>query len=75
MVATKTPIKKLFKRYMVEADINSFLELSKVSGLDYQLLNVRMKQPETFRVYEIRVLHEILHFTEEDLLTLLTGED
>lgn len=74
MTLTKTPIKKLFKRYMVEADINSFLELSKVSGLDYQLLNVRMKQPETFRIYELRVLQEILNITQEDLLKIITGE-
>lgn len=74
MVATKTPTKKMFRRYMIEADIDSFLELAKISGMEYQTLNVRLKSPETFRIYEIQILNKLLHFTEEDLLQLIKGE-
>jgi short-subunit dehydrogenase involved in D-alanine esterification of teichoic acids len=73
MVSTKPNTKKLFKRYMNEADIDSFSELSRQSGIDYQTLNVRIKNPGTFRVYEIRQLDELLQFSEEDLLLLMRG--
>ena len=73
MVATKANIKKLLLRYMIEEDINNFSELSRMSGIDYQTLNVRIKNPGTFRVYEIRQLDELLHFTEEDLLLIIRG--
>ena len=73
MVATKTNIKKLLLLYMIEADINNFSELSRQSGIDYQTLNVRIKDPGTFRMYEIRKLDELLHFTDEDLLILIRG--
>lgn len=73
MVGTKTNIKKLLLLYMIEADINNFSELSRQSGIDYQTLNVRIKNPGTFRVYEIRQLDELLHFSDEDLLILLRG--
>ena len=69
-----TNMKKLFKRYMNEADIDNFSELSRQSGIDYQTLNVRIKEnPGTFRLYEIRQLDELLHFTEEDLLLIIRG--
>ena len=73
MVSTKPNIKKLFKRYMIEADIDSFSELSRQSGIDYQTLNVRIKDPGTFRVYELNRLDELLQFSEEDLLLLVRG--
>lgn len=73
MVQTKLNIKKLLLRYMIDADINNFSELSRQSGIDYQTLNVRIKDPGTFRVYEIRRLDELLNFSEEDLLALIRG--
>jgi len=73
MVSTRPSIKKLLLLYMIEADINNFSELSRQSGIDYQTLNVRIKNPGTFRVYEIRQLDELLHFSDEDLLILLRG--
>lgn len=73
MVSTKSNTKKLFKRYMNEADIDNFSELSRQSGIDYQTLNVRIKNPGTFRIYEIRQLDELLQFSEEDLLLLMRG--
>ena len=69
-----TNMKKLFKRYMNEADIDNFSDLSRQSGIDYQTLNVRIKEnPGTFRLYEIRQLDELLHFSDEDLLLITRG--
>ena len=73
MVSTKTNIKKLLHLYMIEADINNFSELSRQSGIEYQTLNVRVKNPGTFRIYELRRLDELLHFDDEDLITLIKG--
>lgn len=73
MVKTKPNIKKIFLRYMIDADINNFSELSRQSGIDYQTLNVRIKNPGTFRAYEIRQLDELLQFSDEDLLLLVRG--
>jgi len=73
MVSTKPNIKKLFKRYMNEADIDNFTALSRQSGIDYQTLNVRIKNPGTFRAYELRQLDELLQFSDEDLLQLVRG--
>ena len=72
-MVTKTNIKKLFHLYMIEADINNFSELSRQSGIEYQTLNVRIKNPGTFRAYEIRQLDELLHFSDEDLLQIVRG--
>ena len=74
MVSTKTNIKKLLHLYMIEADISNFSELSRQSGIEYQTLNTRVKNPGTFRVYELRRLDELLHFGDEDLITLIKGE-
>ena len=73
MAKEKSPVKKLFKQYMNEADIDNFSELSRQSGIDYQTLNVRIKNPGMFRVCEIRRLDKLLHFSDEDLLILTRG--
>lgn len=73
MIATKTPTKKLLRRYMVEADIDSFLELARITGIDYQRLNRRIADPHSFTVFELLALEETLHLTDEDLLKLIKG--
>ena len=73
MTVTKPSTKKLFRRYMNEVDIESFLELSRQSGIDYQTLNSRIKDPGMFRVCELRRLDDILHFSDDDLLILIRG--
>ena len=75
MIATKTPTKKLLRRYMVEADIDSFLELARITGIDYQRLNRRIADPHSFTVFELLALNDALHFTDEDLLKLIKGEE
>lgn len=71
MIATKVPIKKLLRRYMIEADIDSFTQLAKETGIDYQRLNRRMADPHSFTVFEIISLDDVLHFSDEDLLLLV----
>ena len=67
----KNPIKKLLKRYMLDCDIDTFKDLAKDVGMDYQTLRDRLVRPELFRAYEIRALNETLHFSDEDLLNLI----
>lgn len=73
MVATKPNIKKLLRRYMIEADIDSFTQLAKETGIDYQRLNKRMADPHSFTVFELLALEETLNLTDEDLLKLIKG--
>lgn len=67
-------VKKLFKRYMLENDIDTFKELAKETGIDYQTLLDHLARPELFRIYELRALHEVLRFSNEDLLFLISWE-
>ena len=73
MVSTKLNIKKLLRRYMIEADIDSFTQLAKETGIDYQRLNRRIADPHSFTVFEIISLDDVLHFSDEDLLILIKG--
>jgi hypothetical protein len=73
MVVTKPNIKKLLRRYMIEADIDNFTQLAKETGIDYQRLNRRMADPHSFTVFELLALEETLHLTDEDLLKLIKG--
>ena len=73
MVSTKLNIKKLLRRYMIEADIDSFAQLAKETGIDYQRLNRRIADPHSFTVFELIALDDVLHFSDEDLLILIKG--
>lgn len=73
MVSTRPSIKKLLKRYMIEADIDNFTQLAKETGIDYQRLNRRVADPHSFTVFEIISLDDVLHFSDEDLLLLVRG--
>jgi hypothetical protein len=68
-------IKKLFKRYMLDADLDSFTQLAKETGIDYQRLNKRIANPNSFTVFELISLDDVLHFDDEDLLKLIRGEE
>lgn len=73
MAKVKSPVKKLLKFYMIDYDIDSFRELAKETGIDYQTLLDHIARPELFRQWEIRVLDEVLKFSDEDLLKLIRG--
>lgn len=73
MTGTKLNVKKLLRRYMVEADLDCFTELARETGIDYQRLNRRIADPHSFTVFEIISLDDVLHFSDEDLLLLVRG--
>ena len=73
MIKTKQNIKKTLRLYMIEADIESFTQLAKETGIDYQRLNRRIADPHSLTVFEILALDNTLHFTDEDLLKLIKG--
>lgn len=73
--AEKTSVKKILKRYMVEADIETFKALSTETGIDYQTLRDRLQRPELFRAYELQALKKTLHLSDEDLLLLIGSEE
>ena len=73
MVKQKNGIKKLLQIYMIDCDIDSFIELSKRTGIDYQRLRRRLEDPHSFTVYELLALNDILNFSDEDLLKLIRG--
>jgi hypothetical protein len=73
MAKVKSPVKKLLKLRMIDCDINSFMELARITGIDYQRLNKRLVDPHSFTVFELLALEETLHLTDEDLLKLIRG--
>lgn len=75
MVSTRLNIKKMLRLYMIEADIDNFTQLAKETGIDYQRLNRRIADPHSFTVFELLALNDALHFTDEDLLKLIKGEE
>ncbi|WP_185752638.1 hypothetical protein [Butyrivibrio sp. AE2032] len=73
MVKTKNTIKFMLKQYMLSNYIESFRDLAKETGIDYQTLLDHIARPELFRQWEIKVLDEVLKFNDEDLLKLIRG--
>ena len=59
---------------MIDAGINNFKELAKEIGMKYDTFLVRIKDPTSFRVYEITALAKILNLSNEDLLLIVKGE-
>ena len=70
---SKISFRFMIKRYMLNNYIEDFKELSQQTGIKYDTLGVRLHKPETLRKYEIRLLDEVLHFTDEDLISLIRG--
>ena len=75
MVSAKKKKKKMLKLYMTLADIDNFTQLAKETGIDYQRLNRRKADPHSFTVFELNALDDVLHFSDEDLLKLIRGEE
>lgn len=66
-------MKWLIKKYMIMAHINSLSELSKMTGIQYQTLQNHLKQVSSFRLFEIRMLDDVLHFSDDDMLKIIRG--
>ena len=66
-------MKWLLKRYMNEQRIDSISELSRLTGIEYQTLQNHIKNIGQFRVFEIKQLDAVLHFSDEDLVRLAKG--
>lgn len=67
-------IKWLIKLYMAQNHIDSISELARLSGLSRRLLYDRINDPASLRIYEIKNLDNVLHFSDEDMLFLMRGE-
>ena len=65
-------ILKIFKKSMAEHGIADFKQLSKDSGIKYQTLLDHVNEPSLFRVFEIKAINEVLHFSSEDLVSIIT---
>ena len=74
MTKQKNPIKLMIRRYMLNAYIETFGELSELTGINYQTLTDHMNNPKLLRLLEIRALDEVLHFENDDLVLLIRGE-
>jgi hypothetical protein len=66
-------MKWLIQKYRAARHIESNNELASLTGIPLRTLQRRIKEPGTLLLYELRQLDEILHFTNEDKLRILTG--
>lgn len=64
-------MKWLIRRYMVNAKINSVVELSELTGITRRHLYDIIKDPHRIKISELKVLDSVLHFTDEDLLRMV----
>lgn len=71
MVSTKCNFKKLLRVKMVECDINTFKDLAKMTGIDYQRLRARLDDPGSLRIFELRALKKVLDLEDSDILTVI----
>ena len=67
-----TDLKWLFKVYMNKLHIEDFKALAKMCGIKYQTLLDHLERPELFRLFEIRAINEVLHFSSEDLVKIMS---
>ena len=67
-------MKWLIKRYMVEEHIDTLSELARLSGIARRTLYDRIREPQTFRLFELIALDNVLHFNDDDLAKLARGQ-
>ena len=66
-------VERMFNIQMALADIPSYQELAKRTGIECTRLRKHIHNPSMFRLFELKSLDEVLHFSDEDLLTLVKG--
>ena len=64
-------IKWMLSSYMIQNHIESFIELSNMTGIPYKRLCMHAKNPEQFRLFEVSALDRILSFKDEDLVMIV----
>ena len=58
---------KIIKIAMARSDINSYLELAQVTGINpATLTQTRRRNPRSFRLYELAQIDKAVHFTPEE---------
>lgn len=62
---------KLIKKKMIDAGIENFKDLAKSIGMKYDTLLVRLKDPSTFRAFEIVSLAEVLGLSDDEIVTIV----
>lgn len=67
-----TELKWIFKDYMNRLHIEDFKQLAKMCGVKYQTLLDHLERPELFRLFEIRAINDVLHFSSEDLIRIFS---
>lgn len=67
-------MKWLIKKYMIDAHIDSMIELAKRTGMSKFTLYDRIANPQSLRLFELMALDKILNFSDEDLCKLARGE-
>jgi hypothetical protein len=67
-------MKWILKEYMARANINSYDELSKESGIKRATLFKRIREPRSIKAFEIDALDSVLHFSTDDLAKLARGQ-
>ena len=68
-------MKKMFMLYMINNDIPSFKELARMSGIRERNLLKKIANPSMFRLYELRAVDEVLHFSDADFVKLARGQE
>ena len=65
--------KNVVKIKMLEKEIDNLGELSRLTGMGYQTMRMKLKHPEQLRVYEIQALDEVLSFDDAELIRAIRG--
>lgn len=66
-------MKWLIRSYMCREHIESFSRLAELTGINKRTLFKRFDMPNTFRLYELKALDDVLKFSNEDLMALIRG--
>ena len=64
-------VDKFIQIQMIQNDIPDKTELARQTGIDYQRLNRRIKQPSTMTLSELSALSSVLNFSEDTVLDFL----
>ena len=65
-------VKWIFKKYMDAKHIEDFRALAKLTGIKYQTLLDHINDPGLFRGFEIKELNNVLQFSSEDLVKIIS---